>query len=325
MRLNPEVALTKRYRTAVAVALLLIAGAGLVAALVAVPEMLVRHDLAGRPIGTLDYLKAVNDARTLSLQLLGGIVVSVGAYATWRRLRVNEDELRTTRDGQVTERFTRAIEQLGSDSADIRTGAIFALARIARNSPSDHDAVVATLSAFVRRRSPWPPERSDQPSRDADLQDLRTLATRANDVQLAVAVLGRLPAAPSGERIRLPRTDLRRARMYQLTLDYALFGNANLSGARLWGSSLIRADLGHASLRGSDFTGADLTGAVLWGADLTGADLTDTTLDDAEVDAQTRWPDGFDLSIHRLVMVAEDRRVRHRRYHDRAPETKLKH
>lgn len=310
MRLNPSVALIGRYRAAIVVAVLLIASAGLLAALVAVPGMLVRHDLAGRTIGTLDYLKAVNDARTVVLQLLGGIAVSVGAYATWRRLRVNEDELRTTRDGQVTERFTRAIEQLGSDSPDIRIGAVFALARIAHNSPADRDAVVATLSAFVRGHSPWPPGRPEQPSPDADLQ---TLATRANDVQSAVAVLGRLPSSVDGEWIRLPHSDLRLARMYQLTFDYALFGGANLAGARLWGSSLVRADLGHANLCGSDFTGADLTGAILWGADLTGADLTGATLDGAQVDAHTVWPDGFDPDTHRLVMVADDKRVRYRR------------
>jgi hypothetical protein len=307
--------LIRRYRAAIVVAVLLIAGSGLLAALVAVPGMLVRHDLGGRTIGTVDYLKAVSDARTLALQLLGGLAVSVGAYATWRRLRVNEDELRTTRDGPVTERFTRAIEQLGSDSANIRIGAVFALGRIAHNSPTDRDAVVATLSAFVPGHSPWPPQRPGQPSHDADLHDLPTLATRANDVQSAVAVLGGLPSSVDGERIRLPNSDLRLARMYQLTFDYAALSGANLAGARLWGSSLVRADLGHASFRGSDFTSADLTGAILWGAGLTGADLTGATLDGAQIDAHTVWPDGFDPGTHRLVTVTDDGRPR---YRDRA-------
>lgn len=318
--MNPSVALIRRYRAAIAVTALLIAGSGLVVALVAAPGLLARHDLGSRTIGTVDYLKAVNDTRTLILQLLGGLAVSVGAYATWRRLRVNEDELRTTRDGQVTERFTRAIEQLGNDSADTRIGAVFALARIAHNSPTDRDAVIATLSAFVRGHSPWPPLRPGQPSQDADLHDLPTLATRDNDVQSAVAVLGRLPSSTDGERIRLPHSDLRLARMYQLTFNHALFGGANLAGARLWGSSLVRADLGHAILRGSDFTHADLSGAILWGADLTGADLTGATLDGAEVDAHTVWPDGFDQGTHRLVIVADDKPIRYRRYQDRTTQ-----
>ncbi len=278
----------------------------LAAALTALPTALVQFDLRGRSISTPDDLRALNDARTFVLQMFGGLAVAVGAYATWRRLRINEDELRATRDGQVTERFTRAIEQLGSDNTDVRIGAIFALARIADNSPTDRDAIIATLSAFVRGHSPWPPTRAGQPD-DVEPADLPTLATRANDVQSAVAVLGRIPSQGAQERIRLPHTDLRRARMWQLTLDGALFGHADLRGARIWESSLTRADLAHADLRAAVLTNADLRGATLQGADLRGAELTDAALDGAQADGGTRWPPGFDAPAHGVIMIKDSR------------------
>jgi len=41
-----------------------------------------------------------------SAQILGGAALLSGLYFTWRTLQVN-------REGQITERFTRAIDQLG--------------------------------------------------------------------------------------------------------------------------------------------------------------------------------------------------------------------
>ena len=40
-----------------------------------------------------------------------------------------------TEQGQVTDRYTKAIEQLGSDKLDVTIGGIYALERIARDSP----------------------------------------------------------------------------------------------------------------------------------------------------------------------------------------------
>jgi hypothetical protein len=72
-------------------------------------------------------LKAETDARTSLLQAIAGLVVLVGAGATWRQLHIN-------REGQVTDRFTRAIDQLGSQYLEVRLGGIYALGRIASDS-----------------------------------------------------------------------------------------------------------------------------------------------------------------------------------------------
>jgi hypothetical protein len=63
-------------------------------------------------------LKLQNDARTTLLQGLAGGVLLLGAYFTWRQLSV-------TREGQITERYTRAIDQLGHAQLDVRLGGIF--------------------------------------------------------------------------------------------------------------------------------------------------------------------------------------------------------
>lgn len=68
-------------------------------------------------------LKQRNDVRTTLLQGLAGAVVAVGLSLTWRQIRVNQE-------GQITERFNKAIDHLGSDKLDLRLGGIYALERI---------------------------------------------------------------------------------------------------------------------------------------------------------------------------------------------------
>ncbi|MFI5663749.1 hypothetical protein [Streptomyces sp. NPDC051684] len=101
--------------------------AALGAVFVALPGAVVDHDLAGAHVAAQARLKAVNDVRTTLLQVVGGLVVLFGAYATWRQLRVSQDGLRATQEGYVTDRFGRAVDQLGSDKLDVRIGGLHAL------------------------------------------------------------------------------------------------------------------------------------------------------------------------------------------------------
>ena len=73
-----------------------------------------------------------------------------------------------TEQGQVTDRFTKAIEQLGSDKLDVRIGGIYALERVARDSARDHPTVMEVLTAFIREhsREPWPPPDPGEPEQE---------------------------------------------------------------------------------------------------------------------------------------------------------------
>ena len=45
-------------------------------------------------------------------QIVGGTALLLGLYFTWRRVEISQRTLEATQDQQVTERFTRAIDQL---------------------------------------------------------------------------------------------------------------------------------------------------------------------------------------------------------------------
>jgi hypothetical protein len=61
----------------------------------------------------------------------------------------HRSHLEVAEQGHITERYTKAIEQLGSDKLDVRLGGIYALEQIAVDSRRDHPTVVEVLSAFV--------------------------------------------------------------------------------------------------------------------------------------------------------------------------------
>ncbi len=95
------------------------------------------------------------------VQAIGAIVLGIGGYFTWRNLRVTQERLDVDRESQITGRFTQAIGQLGAELKDgrpnleVRLGGIYALERIARDSPRDHWTIMEVLTAYVRENARW--------------------------------------------------------------------------------------------------------------------------------------------------------------------------
>jgi hypothetical protein len=113
-----------------------------------IPPLLYRHTGAGPDA----RLKAITDTRTA---LLAGLV-GVGALLTFW---LNSRQLQVNREGQITERFTRAIDQLGNDKGqlDVTLGGLYALERIAKDSPADRATIAEVLTAYVRGHAPGHP------------------------------------------------------------------------------------------------------------------------------------------------------------------------
>jgi hypothetical protein len=201
-------------------------------------------------------VKAENDTRTVGVQLLAGLALGLGAVFAAITLVYNREQ-------QITERFTRAIDQLGHRRADVRIGGIYGLERIMNDSARDHGAIVEVLTAFVREHAPV----SDPPPEEYERPD--------GDVQAALTVLGRRPVRADRELdfLRMSDTFLRRA-----LLRGARFRSVRLRNARLENAHLERATLVDAHLRGVYLEHADLEGADLTNASLVGAHLDNATL-----------------------------------------------
>ena len=227
-----------------------------------------------------------NYRRTLA-QILGGLGLLYGLYLTQRRIVATEDNVRVAQEnvsiaqenvrvaqeGQVTERFTRAIEHLGHKEIAIRLGGIYALERLAKDSEKDHGSIMEILTAYVRQ---------NVPVREKDRGEGKT-GLPTTDIQAILTVIGRRETtgnSRSKDRLDLTHTQLGGAALSGANLSIAALSGADLSRANLDGAALSRADLDGTALSGADLSraylgGADLDGANLGGADLSGADLSE--------------------------------------------------
>jgi uncharacterized protein YjbI with pentapeptide repeats len=260
-----------------------------------VPVALYRKSVAGEDA----KLKAITDTRT---GLLAGLV-GVGALLTfWLNGRVYRITARTfelTEQGHITDRYTKAIEQLGSKELAVRLGGIYALERLAHDSPErDHPTVVEVLSAFVRegskrhstqRSKKLAAEGTDAANPETPIEPARL----ATDVQAALTVLGRLPHRPDGTRgdlsdaqlvgAQLTGANLSGAQLSGVNLSHAVIDTTNLSGAALPAAKLSGARTYRVDLSGANLSGADVSDALIRNTDLSGtrldhADLSNTTL-----------------------------------------------
>jgi hypothetical protein len=300
---------------AVVVAVIGIVGL-LVIVLVAAPPWFV-HDRS------LEGLKAQNQVRTTLLQGLGGVVLLLGAFFTYRQLRI-------AREGQITERYTRAIDQVGDAQLDVRLGGIYSLERIARDSPADRATIGEVLTAFVRSHAPWPPRLPGQYVATAPIDQVPELQVRAPDVQASLTVLGRggfaLPGGFQDPRLDLHAVDLRRAQLlgahlertnlYDAHLEGASFDRAHLEGAILHGAHLEQAffenthledaSLGLTYLEEAYLGFTHLERAELYDAHLEEAILDGVLLEGARADERTRWPPGFDWRAAGVTVIGEE-------------------
>ena len=229
-----------------------------------------------------------NEARKTLATILGGLVLLGGAYFTWRNIKLLQE-------GQITDRFTKAIEQLGAADAsgkkklEVRLGGIYALERIANQSERDHWPIVEVLSTYVRENAPRKKQESTQENQEV------ALARPAADIQAILTVLGRRDRKyeRKDQRLDLANADIRLANLLGANLTWANLILADLSGAHLWGANLLGANLTGAHLTGASLSGANLTGASLReahlnearliGADLSGADLSGADLSGADL------------------------------------------
>lgn len=227
-----------------------------------------------------DLASALDAVRGRALAVGTGLLALVAVYYTAR----NAD---TARQGHVTERFTKAIEQLGSDKLDVRIGGIYALERVARDSARDHPVVMEVVAAFLREHC-----------RDEDARSAEGGWPLRADLQAAFTVIARRKVAHDTDPVNLHKADLRGASMLdadlrnaimvgadmtKVSLPRANLSGANLNGALLANTQLMFADLSKVNLEGADLSGSDLQRANLRGAKLREAKLKEALLELADL------------------------------------------
>ena len=226
-------------------------------------------------------------------------IAAIGLFITYRQ---GEERL-------VTERFAKAVEQLGHQDTSVRIGAIYALERIANDSSKDRGAVLEILTAYVRERSQLREEADSK--KNSKLGQSLSETKLPTDVQSALTVVANQDKANLGRKVldlsnsNLSNADFKGARLFgiqfmQTNLNNAIFSciinsatkecfekvdlkhaglhNASLKGAYILGVDLSNAKLENTDLKSTHIEVTNLDGADFKGADLDGATLIDTNL-----------------------------------------------
>jgi hypothetical protein len=220
-----------------------------------------------------DRISLENDIFKSVAGVIGGIFVLAGLYFTGRSFVLS-------REGQITERFSKAVEHLGSQELSIRLGGIHALARIAHDSPRDAQPIMQILCAFVRAGT----------------------ANRVSAARLSIDVSAALTIITTGEKgypLDLTGVDLSGADLRNSKLDHANFEGSQLEGA----------NLSYASLRKCRFRNANLANCYCRGADLEDADLAVANLNEASLrEAVLRGANLFATALSGTILIRADLR-----------------
>jgi anion-transporting ArsA/GET3 family ATPase len=269
-----------------------------------IPGLFAREDKDSRTFA-IDVVKTIISALGLIATLLAGIGLIVNYFNSQAEMQLTQQRL-------ITERFSKAVEQIGNTKEEVVIGGIYSLERIAKDSPKDQWTIMEVLTSYIRKNSPIP-SNIQQLEPEERQKALEKLPSVSIPVQAALTVIGRrkvendqagdnLAETTNPNKIKildLSRTNLRGAYLKGANLSGAnLFGaylkgaylygaylnRANLIGAYLYGANLYGADLFGANLKGAYLYGANLYGANLYGANLYGADLDGANLIGANLD-----------------------------------------
>ena len=237
-----------------------------------------------------------------SLEIAKAIVAGVGTVATIGGGFFVFWNVQLTQTRLTTERFSKAVEQLGSDKIEVRLGGIYALERIAQDSDRDHWTIMEVLTSFIQEKSSMKrvtekkiraraneierkgSEGTDKQNRDSVLRELESeLMTK--DIQATLTVIGRRKhkTDPHDKRLDLSDVYLVGAKLIDAKLISADLSSADLDFANLNGADLSHANLNNTELSNASLSHAELNSAELISANLIGADLSHANLNSAEL------------------------------------------
>ncbi|MEB3193173.1 MAG: pentapeptide repeat-containing protein [Snowella sp.] len=224
--------------------------------------------------------------RTTLIQAIGGSAIFItGCFAllnyqiSQKKLELDKEtsqkNLELADSKQITERFSKAVEQLGEESITVRLGAIYSLERIAKDSKYDHWTIMEVLTAFIREKS------NDDRKPDSKIPQ---------DIQAALTVIGRRNTKSDiqNEMLYLDNIDfsgaeLRNANFSNIYFAKTKFNYANLYQVKFNNALLYSAEFKYAHLHKADFTDANLTNADLSNANFTDANLTNADIENTKI------------------------------------------
>ncbi|MEV0996847.1 pentapeptide repeat-containing protein [Nonomuraea sp. NPDC050202] len=211
----------------------------------------------------------VEVVRTVLL-IVGGVGAAITLMLTFRRQRHLEIVAASTEhdaaERRVTELYTKAVEQLGNAQAPVRLGGLYALERLAQNTPELRQTVVDVICSYVRM--PYTPPRDDAGERQEKIRAAQRAARTRGGTPSGSAADGRDPREEKQVRLTAQRILADHLRYIPPSSERRRWRRGEPANPRFWPG--IRVDLSGATLLKLDFRGcridrADFSGAAFAG------------------------------------------------------------
>lgn len=214
---------------------------------------------AGQVTPDGERAKARIDAVRTGLATGGGVAAGAALLLAFRRQHHAEATSASNdydaSEKRITELYTKAVEQLGSERAAVRLGGLYALERLAQNTADHRQVVVDVICGYLRMPYDPPDTTAHPPSGDST----------PNAVYVPHAADARQPAGPADPReehqVRLTAQRILTAHLRKPADDEAhrQFWDGislDLTGATLLSLDFSRCVVGEVNFYGATFTGS---------------------------------------------------------------------
>ncbi|WP_049898437.1 pentapeptide repeat-containing protein, partial [Microcystis aeruginosa] len=213
-----------------------------------IPGLFAREDKDSRTFA-IDVVKTIISALGLIATLFAGI----GLFVNYLN---SQAEIQLTQQRLITERFSKAVEQIGNPKEEVVIGGIYSLERIAKDSPKDQWTIMEVLTSYIRKNSPISSNIQQLKPEERE-KALEKLPSVSIPVQAALTVIGRRKVENDQAGANLTGTiDLYKISVYRIEALFDL-SRTNLRGANLNGANLIAANLIAANLIAANLNGAE--------------------------------------------------------------------
>ena len=115
-------------------------------------------------------LSAIVDKETEAtiISIVGGVIAIVGLILFYQRLKKQEEQIDLQRKQRTDDRFTTAVELLGSSETSARTGAIYSLYHLAIEDKKYRKEVAQILCSHIRSKTNEPDYKEEHKERPSN-------------------------------------------------------------------------------------------------------------------------------------------------------------
>ena len=207
------------------------------------------------------------------ISIVSGVIAIVGLKLFYQRLEKQEEQIDLQRKQRTDDRFTTAVNLLGSSETSARTGAIYSLYHLSIEDKKYRKEVAQILCSHIRSKTNEPDyqkEHKDRPSNE--IQSTIDLLLKDQDGNKGLYCQD-FAKEKNFPKVNFEYAYLVKANFYEAQCQGADFNHAQCQGADFDYAQFQGATFIHAQCQGAKFNAAQCQGACFFKAQCQGADF----------------------------------------------------